>query len=155
LDLPDRGGIDLLRDIKSANPKAKVLVLSGANEREFGQMALRAGAAGFVPKISTEPEILEAIQRVLAGRKYLSRELAEFLAEAGAGHSERAPHLTLSGREFEVLRLFGTGAEPSEIAARLHLSIKTVSTYRARMLKKLSLHSTGDLVRYAVTHQLS
>ena len=154
LDLPDRGGLDLLRDIRSANPKTRVLVLSGASELDYGQMALSAGAAGFVPKTSAEPQILEAIQRVLSGRRYFTQNLAETLADVRAGVGPRAPHLTLSTREFEVLRLFGGGYAPSEIATRLHLSIKTISTYRARILKKLSLRTSGDLVRYAVTHKL-
>jgi two-component system, NarL family, invasion response regulator UvrY len=154
IDLPDRSGVDLIRDIHALNPKSPVLVLSGGNEFELGQRVIRAGASGFVPKASSQDEILGAIRRTLSGKKSISPDLAAKLAEGALKHDNRAPHELLSEREFEVLRLFGQGCTTSSIADRMKLSVKTISTYRTRILEKLGLKTTGDLVRYAVSNKL-
>jgi two-component system invasion response regulator UvrY len=154
IDLPDRSGVDLLRDVKDLAPGAPVLVLSGLCEEEFGHRALKAGAAGFVPKASPTEEIITAIGRILEGRKYISADLAEkLLGEALTGGTQ-APHQSLSDREFEVLRLLGRGRSVSQIAVELGLSVKTVSTYRSRILEKLGASSTAELIRYAVEHRI-
>lgn len=151
LDLPDRSGLDLLRDARSLAPDSPVLVFSGRNEAEYGRRVLAAGARGFLSKLSPPPQIETAVRRVLAGHKHISPDLAEQLA----GPAAAAPHDALSDRELEVLRLFAAGLSPTDAAARLNLSIKTVSTYRARLLEKLALRTTADLIRYAVDHHLA
>lgn len=152
LDLPDRSGIDLLRDARSLAPGSPVLVFSGRNEAEYGRRVLTAGAMGFLSKLSTPVQIETAVRRVLAGRKHISPDLAEQLVGADLA---AAPHEALSDRELEVLRLFAAGLGPTDAAARLAISIKTVSTYRARLLEKLGLSTTADLIRYAVDHHLA
>ncbi len=150
LDLPDRSGVDFLRDIVTRAPQARVLVYSGCHELDYGPRILKAGAAGFLHKTAPEPELLIAIKRILEGKMYISQDLAASLALPAARRNHVVPHQLLSGREFEVLRLFGVGCPSKEIANRLGLSAKTVSTYRTRLLQKLGLRTTGEIVRYAV-----
>ncbi len=152
LDLPDRSGLDLLRDAQSLAPGSPVLVFSGRNEVDYGRRVLAAGAMGFLSKMSTPVQIETAVRRVLAGRKHISPDLAEQLVGPARG---AARHEALSDRELEVLRLCAAGLSPTDIAARLSLSIKTVSTYRARILEKLGLRTTADLIRYAVDHHIA
>ena len=152
LDLPDRSGIDLLRDARALAPASPVLVFSGRNEAEYGRRVLAAGAMGFLSKMSTPAQIETAVRRVLAGHKHISPDLAEQLIGTSP---KAAPHEALSDRELEVLRLFAAGLSPTDAAARLNLSIKTVSTYRARILEKLGLRTTADLIRYAVDHHIA
>jgi len=154
IDLPDRSGIDLLADLRNLAPKTPVLILSGGAESEMGEIALRAGAAGFLPKTSRSDELATAIKRLLAGKRYITQDLAALIAGRGGQGTDQAPHLSLSPRELEVLRLLGRGLTPSGVGDRLGVSVKTVSTYRARLLEKLSLATTGELVRYAVMHGL-
>lgn len=155
LDLPDRSGLDLLRDVQNLASEAPVLVFSGRSETEFGRRVLAAGAQGFLSKLSAPAEIETAVRRVLSGRKHISPDLAESIA----GHPQPAdgapPHAALSTRELEVLRLYAKGVAPADIAQRMKISAKTVSTYRTRILEKLALDTTADLIRYAVQHQLA
>ena len=154
LSLPDKNGLDILQDIKHARPKLPVLVFSGMGEDEFAVAALNAGASGFVTKSSSVPELTLAIQKVLAGGKYVSPALADKLA---LGFLSRAPgplHQSLSEREFQVLRLMATGQGATAIAATMSLSVKTVSTYRARLLEKMGMHSNAELTRYAFKQHL-
>lgn len=142
LDLPDHSGLDLLRDVRNLAPGTPVLIFSGRSETEYGRRVLAAGAMGFLSKLSPAPEIAAAVRRVLSGRKHISPDLAESII----GHP---PHATLSTRELEVLCLYATGVAPADIAQRLKISAKTVSTYRTRILEKLVLDTTADLIRYA------
>jgi two-component system, NarL family, invasion response regulator UvrY len=153
LDLPDRSGIDLLRDARALAPASPVLVFSGRNEAEYGRRVLAAGAMGFLSKMSTPAQIETAVRRVLAGHKHISPDLAEQLV--GSPSAAAVLHEALSDRELEVLRLIAAGLSPTDAAARLGLSIKTVSTYRARILEKLGLRTTADLIRYAVDHHIA
>ncbi len=155
LDLPDRSGLDLLHDVQSLAPAAPVLVFSGRSEAEFGRRVLAAGAQGFVSKLSPPEEIHSAIRRVLSGRKHISPDLAENLIGQPSSANGAPPHAALSAREMEVLRLYATGAPPADIAQRLRISAKTVSTYRTRLLDKLALTTTADLIRYALQHRLA
>jgi len=154
LTLPDRNGLDILQDIKHAQPDLSVLVFSGSGEDEFAVAALTAGASGFVTKANSVPELTRAIQKVLAGGKYVSPALADRLALNFLSKSPGPLHEALSEREFQVLRLIATGQSPTDIAATLSLSVKTVSTYRARILEKMLMHSNADLTRYALKEHL-
>lgn len=154
IGLPDRSGLDLVRDLRAVAPSVPVLIFSGLREEEFGERALKAGAAGFLPKASAADEILAAIRRVRAGKSYISADLASRLMETKLNGGEQAAHEALSPREFEVLRLLGEGNTVSDVAALLSLSVKTVSTYRTRVLEKLGLKNTAGIIRYAVTHGL-
>lgn len=154
IDLPDRSGLDLLHDLRAVAPTTPVLVVSGLLEEQFGERALQAGAAGFLNKATSPDELLAAIRRIRSGKKYVSADLAVRLLEQRAEPRGRLPHEALSAREFEVLRLLGDGRTVSEIAARLNLSVKTVSTYRTRVLEKLNLATTAELIRYALRHGL-
>lgn len=151
INLPDASGLEVLRRIRRERPGLPVLMLSAHAEAQFATRTLRAGASGYLNKQQAPEELIVAIRRVLAGRRYVSTALAERLAASlDPRSSEREPHETLSDREFEVLRLLGTGLAVSRIADQLHLSVKTVSTYRARLLSKLGLDSTAELVAYAI-----
>jgi DNA-binding NarL/FixJ family response regulator len=154
--LPDRSGIDLLKDIRASYPAVKVLVLSIHSEHLYAVRALRAGAVGYLTKDSAPEELLKALQRITAGGRYVSENVASELAKWEERKTlELAPHELLSDREFEVLRLLGQGKSISQIATELGVSVKTVSTYRARILEKLDKDGTADLIRYAVEHGLA
>lgn len=157
LDIALRGkdGLAAIRDFKARRPNVKVLVHTMHAESEFGVRALRAGAEGFVTKDAPVAEILRAAHLLLDGRRYVSQSLAELLA--GALSSKSDPHAieSLSDREFEILRLITAGYTPTRIAESLSLSIKTVSTYRSRMLEKLDLKTTAELIRFGVEHRLT
>jgi two-component system, NarL family, invasion response regulator UvrY len=130
------------------------LILSMHPEEQFALSALRAGAAGYITKETVPDELIRALRTICAGRRYVSRALAEQLATALVEGAESLPHERLSTREFEVLCLIASGKTPTEIGKRLCLSVKTVSTYRARILGKLGLSTTAELMRYAVKHGL-
>jgi two-component system invasion response regulator UvrY len=153
IDLPDRSGLDLLRDLLAQSPKNKVLMLTGLAEKDFARRALASGAFGYIEKTVSISRIAEAVQRVFEGKKYISADLAAALIDNPISGGAKA-HDALSPREFEVLRHYGNGRTLSEIAEALGLSIKTASTYRSRILEKLSLQSTGDIVAYAIRERL-
>lgn len=153
LSLGVRSGLDLLKQIKSEYPKLPVIILSMHREDLFAIRALRSGAAGYVEKNSAPEELLSAIRRVARGGTYVSAKLGEQLAaDIGRGGSVVLPHDRLSDRELEVLRLLGSGKSVTEIARDVNLSVKTVSTYRARVLAKTGLRNNADIVEYVVTH---
>lgn len=154
INLPDRSGTDLLRDLRSIAPDAPVLVFTGKAEDTVGRLVMKAGASGFLPKTSSVDEIKGAIKRILAGKKYVTADLAVSLVDSVVKHEGAAPHHVLSARELEVLRLLGSGHTPTDIGERLGISVKTVSTYRTRILEKLELENTAELIRYAVTRNL-
>jgi DNA-binding NarL/FixJ family response regulator len=154
VSMPGPGFLEVLRDLKQDHPRLAVLVLSVHPEDQYAVRALRAGAAGYLTKDHSPEELVAAIRKVQRGGKYVSPSLAEKLAvglEIGTGGW---PHEELSNREYDVLCLLGSGRTVKEIAGRLELSPKTVSTYRARVLEKMKLASNADLVRYAAQHGL-
>jgi two-component system invasion response regulator UvrY len=156
ISMPDRSGLDILKELQSERPKLPVLVLSMYSEDQFAVRVLRAGARGYLTKDSAPDELVKAIRKVVGGGTYVSGFLAEKLAmEIGIGtDSSKLPHETLSDREFQVLRLIAAGKSVKEIAAELYLSVKTVSTYRARLLLKMNLETNAELIHYAVQNCL-
>ncbi len=154
LNMPGISGLDILRVLKGERPNLPVLILSIHAEEQYAVRCLKAGAAGYLTKESAPEELVEAIRQVVAGGKYVSRGLAESLAMRLTETGDRPRHDTLSDREFQVLQLMGAGKSLTEIAAALSLSVKTVSTYRARMLEKLALKSSAEIIQYAIQNRL-
>jgi two-component system, NarL family, invasion response regulator UvrY len=155
VSMPGPGFVASIDAINTTQPTVRVLVLSVHAEEQYAMRALRAGARGYLTKDHSPTELVSAIRKVHSGGRYISASLAERLAaEIGAGADEALPHERLSNREFDVLCLLGSGQSVTEIAQQLSLSVKTVSTYRARLLTKLPAHTNADLVRYVVTHGL-
>ncbi|MCC7020300.1 MAG: response regulator transcription factor [Ardenticatenales bacterium] len=154
ISLPDRNGLDLLIEIKALRPALPVLILSMHAESQYAMRALKCGAAGYVSKESASAELVDALKRVLNGGKYVSAAVAETLADVALGLSSSTPHEGLSNREFTVLVGLGQGKAVGELAAELGLSVKTVSTYRSRMLEKMAMRTNADVVRYVIDHGL-
>jgi two-component system invasion response regulator UvrY len=153
VELPDRSGLELLSEMKSRSPRTPVLVLSIHAEAAFAVRALKAGASAYLSKESAPEELVEAVRKARSGGRYVSAALAGRLADIVASGGKE-PHESLSGREFEVLRLIASGKTVSEIGAFLHLSVKTVSTYRARILEKTGMKTNAELTRYAISRGL-
>lgn len=156
LDLPGKSGLQLLEEVKRDSRSIPVLVLSVYSEEQFAVRTLRAGAAGFMSKDAAAEDLILAIRRILGGGKHISQTVAELLLSHATLDSETrtSPHEKLSDREFQILRLFGSGKTVSGIARELSISIPTVSTYRARILEKMDLKTTAELIRYAVQNRL-
>jgi two-component system invasion response regulator UvrY len=154
VSMPGRSGLDALKQIKQAYPKLPVLIMSIYSEDQYAVRALRAGASGYFNKNSIHEELFKAIESVRKGKKYITPAVAEKLAEAFPLDSSAQPHQSLSDREFEVFKLLASGKTVSEIAYQLSLSANTVSTYRARILEKMNLHSNNELIRYALEEKL-
>lgn len=154
LDLPGKGGLDLIPALKRSRPLLKVLVYTMHSEQQFGIRAFRAGADGYLTKDSPLEDLFVAIRQLLAGRKYLSIQLAEQLASVVAADFENERHQKLSSREYAVFQGLASGRSLTEIAAELGVNIKTVSTYRARVFEKLQIVNHADLIRYAMRQGL-
>jgi DNA-binding NarL/FixJ family response regulator len=154
LSMPGRSGIDLLAEIKHRHAALPVLIMSLHAEEQFAVRALRAGASGYLPKSSAPEDMVAAVRKVAGGGRYVSEKLAERLAAEAAGQAAQAPHERLSDREFEVLRGIASGKAVGQIADEMHLSVKTVSTYRTRLLEKMGLATNAELTRYALDHGL-
>ena len=154
LNFPDGNGLDLLREIKRERPKLPVLILTIASEDQYAVRALRSGASGYLTKESAPEELVQAVRKVVAGGRYVSPKLAERLAVMIDRDAEQPLHDQLSEREFQVFRLLASGRAVSQVAEELHLSVKTVSTYRARVLEKMNLRTNAELTVYAVRNHL-
>lgn len=154
ISFPDGSGLDVLRQIRLQCPRTHVLLLSMYPEEQYARRALRLGASGYLTKDSTSNELVIAVQKVAMGGKYITQAMAERFAEEIGLQVEKARHETLSDREFQVLTRLGAGKSISEIAAELSLSPKTVSTYRSRLLEKLNLKTTAEIVRYVIENRL-
>jgi DNA-binding NarL/FixJ family response regulator len=150
ITMPGRSGLDILKDIRQFRPKLPVLVLSMHAEEQFATRMLKAGADGYLNKESAPEELVKAIYKVHGGGKYISPAHAERLVGAVTGGHTAQPHETLSDREFEILCLIASGKTVSQIAAQLSLSVKTVSTYRARILEKMQMKTNAELTHYAI-----
>jgi DNA-binding NarL/FixJ family response regulator len=154
VDLPGRGGLDVLKQMRAEHPKLPVLMFSMHSEEQFAVRALKAGASGYVAKDSASERLVEAIRKVIRGGRYVSAALAEKLAADLSRDVSPVSHEILSDREFEVMRMIAEGKTTTAIADLLSLSVKTVSTYRARILEKLQLETTSQLIRYVIDHGL-
>jgi two-component system, NarL family, invasion response regulator UvrY len=154
LTMPGRSGLDVLRDLQLQHRALPVLVLSMHSEHQYGKRVLKAGAAGYLHKDSASEELMHALRKVLRGGKYVSAALAERLALDVATGTEQFPHERLSNRELEVLRMISAGKRTSQIAEELHLSVTTVSTYRTRILEKMNMKTTAELMHYGLTNNI-
>ena len=154
LSMPGRNGFDILLDLHSEMPNRPILVLSMYAEDQYAVRVLKAGASGYLTKESVPEELIQAIRKIVDGGKYISPTLAEKLAFEISAPSDRLAHDTLSDREFQVMRLIAAGKSVSHIAGELSLSVKTVSTYRGRILQKMNLKTNADLIHYAIQHRL-
>ena len=150
ISLPGRSGLDLIGQIKKSQPSAAILILSIHSETMYAIKAMKSGAAGYLTKSSAPDELMTAIIKVSRGERYISPSLADAMAESLISGSEKPLYQLLSSRELEVLQLFAEGKKVVQIAAELSLSPKTIGTYRERILEKLKLHTTADLIRYAI-----
>jgi len=155
ITMPGPGHLEVLRRLKEQLPRARALMFSAHDEEEYAIPALRSGAQGYLMKSFTAAELVEAVRRVSIGRRYVSGGLGEQLAAGLAEDSNLPPHLSLSARELEVLTMISDGLSLKEVAARLQINAKTVSSYRARILDKLSMKTNAELVRYAMNHDLA
>jgi len=154
LSMPGKNGIDTLRQLKRTRPELPVLILSAYSEQQYAVTMLRAGASGYINKESASDQLVSAIRAVVGGGKYVSPSVAQVLASDLSGDSDKPPHATLSKREFQIFYKLAGGATVSKIAQELFLSVKTVSTYRSRILEKMQMTSNADLTHYAVRNNL-
>ena len=154
ISLPDRNGIDVLKQVKKDRPELAVLLLSMHREDQYAIRALKAGASGYLTKQSAPKELVTAIRQVASGQKYVSAALAQTLASQIGEDHEAAVHETLSDREYQTLTMIASGMTVSEIAKELSLSVKTISEYRARLLVKMKLKTSAELTTYAIRNGL-
>lgn len=154
ISMPGRNGIEILKQIRTNGIKAPVLMLSMHSEEQYAIRALKAGASGFLSKLSATDELLIAVHKVLSGRKYITASLAEKLVDSIGKSENELIYETLSDREMQVLQLIGSGKTVSEIADEISLSVNTVSTYRSRILEKLNLNNNSEIIRYTIDNNL-
>ncbi len=150
ISLPGRSGIDVLKQLKSSIPELPVLILSMHPEEQYAVRSLRAGAAGYLTKESAPAELIDAIRKVANGKKYITSSLAEKLADEIGLDTEKPLHETLSDREYQVMCMIASGKTVKEIADELNLSVKTISTHRARILRKMHMENNAQLTHYAI-----
>jgi DNA-binding NarL/FixJ family response regulator len=154
LSMPGRSGVDLIRQIRDDFPKLPILILTMHEEEQYAVRAIRAGANGYLTKESAGTQLVTALRKVASGRPYISMEVAEQLALSAMPNNSQLLHSQLSDREFEVFSHLVKGKSITEIAELLHLSVKTVSTHKTRIMQKMELHTLSDLVQYAVAQNL-
>jgi DNA-binding NarL/FixJ family response regulator len=154
INMPGQSGLDVLKELRREHPKLPVLVLSVHPEDQYGIRVLKAGAAGYLTKESAPDELVQAIRKVYRGGKYISASLAESLVFALGTKSDRPMHEGLSDREYQILTMIASGKTVSEIGTELSLSVKTISTYRARVLEKMNMRTNAELTHYVIENQL-
>lgn len=155
VSMPGRGGLETLGELKSRHPALRVLMLTVHPEDHFAIRCIKGGADGYMTKDADPEELIRAIRRVAGGHKYITPELAEQLAMTLGQDFDEQPHERLSDREFQVMRLIASGKTVSEIAEELHLSVKTISTYRSRILEKMNLRNNAEIMQYAIKRELA
>ena len=154
ISMPGKSGIETLRDIKSIKPNIPVLMLSMHPEEQYAIRVLKAGASGFISKDSAPDELIAAVEKIIGGHKYITPTLAEKLASEISPAKDKPAHEYLSNREFEVFKMIAAGNTITEIANSFNLSVKTISTYRARIYEKMNLSSRAELTQYAIQNKL-
>lgn len=154
ISMPGRSGLEVLKDIRAEKPKLPVLILSMHSEEQYAVRALRAGASGYLTKASAPDELIGAIRKVSRGRKYVTASLAEKLALELDADADKPPHEMLSDREYQVMLMLASGKSVKEIADELCLSVKTISTYRSRILEKMNMKKNAELTLYAIQNHL-
>ncbi len=154
ISMPGSSGVDIVRQLKNERPRLPVLILSIHPEEQYAVRALRAGASGYLTKESAPEELIAAIRKVSTSGKYVSSSLAERLASDLESGDEQLPHRTLSDREYQVMCMIALGKTVTEIAEGLSLSVKTISTYRSRILEKMKMKNNAELTYYAVKNRL-
>ena len=154
ITMPGRGGIEVLKELKTQKPKLPVLILSMHPEDQYAVRVLKAGAAGYLTKESVQDELVKAIKKILGGGKYVSPSLAEKMAFDLETKTEKPLHETLSDREYQVMLLIGLGKTVSQIAEKLSLSVKTIDTYRTRILEKMKMKTNAELMHYVIKNKL-
>lgn len=154
ISMPGRSGLEILKEIKAERPKLPVLILSMHAEEQYAVRTLRAGASGYLTKASAPDELIGAIRKVSCGRKYVSSSLAEKLALELDIDTKKPPHATLSDREYQVMLMLASGKSVKDIADELCLSVKTISTYRSRVMEKMNMKKNAELTLYAIQNHL-
>lgn len=154
MSMPGKSGIELIRQVHAEKPKLRILVLSMHEEHQYAVRAIRAGAAGYLTKESASRQLVDAIRKVAGGGAFISSEVAQQLALGAMPGATGPLHATLSDREFQIFQLIASGRSVSDIAERLNLSVKTVSTHKANVLQKMNMTTQAELIRYALTHRL-
>jgi len=154
ISMPGRSGVDVLRDVKHDYPRLPVIILSGHPEEQYAVRCLRAGASAYINKESASEELAIATRKILSGGRYMSASLAEKLIANLDENADKPLHESLSDREHEVMKMIAAGVPLTEIGERLHVSVKTISSYRARIMEKMQMKSNAELTRYAVSNGL-
>jgi DNA-binding NarL/FixJ family response regulator len=154
MSMPGKSGIELIKQVRAEKPKLRILVLSMHEEHQYAVRAIRAGAAGYLTKESASRALVEAIRKVASGGAFISAEVAQQLALGAMPGAKGLPHTALSDREFEIFKLIADGKSVSDIAERLHLSVKTVSTHKSNILHKMNMATQAELIRYAIAQKL-
>jgi len=155
LSMPGRSGMELIKLVRAERPRLRILVLSMHGEQQYAVRAIRAGASGYLTKDSASTQLVTAIRKVAAGGAFISAEVAQQLALDAMPAAEGPPHASLSDREYQVFRMLVSGKAVGEIAAALNLSVKTVSTHKARLMQKMGMTTQAELIRYALSHHLT
>jgi DNA-binding NarL/FixJ family response regulator len=154
ISMPGKSGMDLIKQVKTEKPKLRVLVLSMHQEHQYAVRAIKAGASGYLTKESATTLLVSAIRKVAGGGAFITAEVAEQLALGAMPNVGGPPHASLSDREYQVFNFLVSGKTVSEIAEQLNVSVKTVSTHKARLMEKMGLANQADLIRYAIRHRL-
>jgi len=154
MSMPGKSGIELIKQVHAEKPKLRILVLSMHEEEQYAVRAIKAGAAGYLTKESATAQLVSAIRKVAGGAAFITDSVAQQLALGAMPQTEGPPHSALSDREFQVFRELVSGKAVSDIAAQLNLSVKTVSTHKARIMQKMNMSNPAELIRYAIQHRL-
>ena len=154
MSMPGKSGIELIKQVHNEKPKLRILVLSMHEEEQYAVRALKAGAAGYLTKESASDQLVAAIRKVAAGGVFISSAVGEQLALGAMAQTEGPPHTALSDREYQVFEMLVRGTSVTDIADRLNLSVKTVSTHKARIMQKMNMTNQAELIRYAISHRL-
>ena len=154
MSMPGKSGVELIKQVKSEKPRLRILVLTMHEEHQYAVRAIRAGASGYLTKDGASAQLVSALRKVAGGGAYISSAVAEQLALNAMPGAEGPPHAALSDREFQVFQMIAEGKSVSDIAERLNLSVKTVSTHKANLMQKMNISTTGEIIRYAIAHNL-